>query len=101
MSIQFDFRPSPRTVTIDGEEVRPLYPKAVNVETVSFDAIAQEIESAGSFTVSAVKGVMEAVVAASARHLNKSHHVELEGLGILSLGIACDKDEQGHTPVIT
>jgi predicted histone-like DNA-binding protein len=101
MSIQFDFRPSPRTVTIDGEEVRPLYPKAVNVETISFDTLAKEIEASAGPTAADVKGVMEAIVTFAARHLTCSQHVELRGLGTLSLGIACDKDAEGHTPLIT
>lgn len=101
MSVQFDFRPSPRTVTIDGEEVRPLYPKAVNVETISFDTIAEDIEASSGPTAADVKGIMEAIVTIAARYLTRSHHVELRGLGTLSLGIACDKDADGHTPVIT
>ncbi len=101
MSVQFDFRPSPRTVTIDGEEVRPLYPKAVNVETISFDTIAKDIEASSGPTAADVKGIMEAIVTIAARYLTRSHHVELRGLGTLSLGITCDKDADGHTPVIT
>lgn len=101
MSVQFDFRPSPRTVTIDGEEVRPLYPKAVNVETISFDTIAEDIEASSGPTAADVKGIMEAIVTIAARYLTRSHHVELRGLGTLSLGITCDKDADGHTPVIT
>jgi len=101
MSIQYDFRPSPRTVTIGGEEVRPLYPKAVNIKTITFDELAEEIEAAAGPTKADVKGVMAAVVALAARHLSRSHHVELGGLGTLSLGIALDKDAEGHAPVIT
>ena len=45
--------------------------------------------------------MMEAVAHAAASHLNNSEHVELKGLGTLSVAIACNRDEARHMPVIT
>ena len=45
--------------------------------------------------------MMDAIVKFSAQYLNSSKHVELEGLGTLSLGIACQEDDEGRRPFIT
>ena len=44
---------------------------------------------------------MKTIARMAAKHLNASEHVELEGLGTLSLSIACERDAEGHQPVIT
>ena len=100
MSIAYDFKKLPRRAGDEPGTVR-LYPQAVKSRTVTFSKLAKEIEEATSYTVADLKGMMEAVADAASRHLNASEHVELEGLGTLSLSIACDKDDEGHQPVIT
>lgn len=100
MSIAYDFKKLPRRAGDEPGTVR-LYPQAVKSRTVTFRQLAEEIEEATSYTVADLKGMMEAVADAASRHLNASEHVELEGLGTLSLSIACDKDDEGHQPVIT
>ncbi len=100
MAIVYDFKKLPRTSGSDEEAAR-LYPQVVKLKTVTFKELAKEIEEATTYTVADLMGLMEAVVQAAAKHLNASEHVELEGLGTLSLSIACDKDEEGRQPVIT
>lgn len=100
MAIVYDFKKLPRTSGSDEEAAR-LYPQAVKLKTVTFKELAEEIEEATTYTVADLRGLMEAVVQAAAKHLNASEHVELEGLGTLSLSIACNKDEEGRQPVIT
>ena len=100
MAIVYDFKKLPHTSGSDEEAAR-LYPQAVKLKTITFKELAEEIEEATTYTVADLRGLMEAVVQAAAKHLNASEHVELEGLGTLSLSIACDKDEEGHQPVIT
>lgn len=100
MAIVYDFKKLPRTSGSDEEAAR-LYPQVVKLKTVTFKELAKEIEEATTYTVADLMGLMEAVVQAAAKHLNASEHVELEGLGTLSLSIACNKDEEGRQPVIT
>lgn len=100
MAIEYDFKKLPRT-SGSGEEVVRLYPQVVKSRTLSFAELADEIEEATSYTAGDLVGMMKAVAQFAAMHLNASEHVELEGLGTLSLGIACDKDDEGHAPVIT
>lgn len=99
MAIQYDFQKLPGTSS-DADSVR-LFPKAVKRETVSFYQLAREIEQTTSYTVADLEGMMEAVAHAAASHLNDGEHVELKGLGTLSVGIACNKDAHGRMPVIT
>ena len=100
MAIQYDFLALPGGGVDEGGD-KPLYPKVVKCSTVSFKQLAEDISQGTSFTVADVVGMMDAIVAQSAVYLNNSCHVELGGLGTLSLGIACDKDPDGHQPVIT
>ena len=86
MSIAYDFKKLPRRAGDEPGTVR-LYPQAVKSRTVTFRQLAEEIEEATSYTVADLKGMMEAVADAASRHLNASEHVELEGLGTLSLSI--------------
>ena len=99
MAIQYDFQKLPQT-SAEEENVR-LFPKAVKRGTVSFYELAQEIEKTTTYTVADLEGMMEAVAHAAASHLNNSEHVELKGLGTLSVAIACNRDEARHMPVIT
>ena len=100
MSIPYDFKKLPRTSGSSDEPAR-LYPQAVKSKTLTFSELADEIEEAASFTHADVEGVMRAIVKVAAMHLNAGEHIELEGLGTLSLGIACRRDDTGHAPVIT
>ena len=100
MPIKYDFKKLPRTTGNEEEAVR-LYPQAVKSKTVSFSELAEEIEQATSYTVGDLKGMMKTIARMAAKHLNASEHVELEGLGTLSLSIACERDAEGHLPVIT
>ena len=99
MPIKYDFKKLPRTT--GNEETVRLYPQVVKSKTITFAKLAKEIEEATSYTVGDLKGMMKAIAQMAAKHLNASEHVELEGLGTFSLSIACDKDAEGHQPVIT
>lgn len=101
MPIEYDLVPAPGSRAKDDNEARRLVPKVVTRSTVPFKQMAKDIAHATSFTESDVLGLMDAIAKCSVQYLNNSHHVELAGLGILSLGIACDEDADGHQPTIT
>lgn len=101
MAIQYDLLPCPGVRAKDSDEAQRLVPKVVTSSTVSFKQLAEDVCNATSFTEADVVGMMEAVATLAAHYLNNSQHVELAGLGTLSVGIACEKDAEGHQPVIT
>lgn len=100
MAIQYDLLPLPGGSTGEGGEQR-LYPKVVTNGTVSLKQMAEDISHGASYTAADVIGMVEALVDCSAKYLNGGYHVDLGPLGILSLSLACEKDENGHQPVIT
>jgi Bacterial DNA-binding protein. len=100
MAIEYDFKKLPRS-SGSGEESERIFPQVVTLKTISFAELVDEIEQATSYTAGDLRGMMAAVAQYAAMHLNASEHVELEGLGTLSVSIACNKDDEGRTPVIT
>lgn len=101
MAIEYDLVPGPGSKASSNDEVQRLVPKVVTQSTVTFKQMAEDIAHATSFTEADVVGMMDAIVKLSAEYLNSSKHVELAGLGTLSLGIACQEDAEGRRPVIT
>ena len=101
MAIEYDLVPGPGSKASSNNEAQRLVPKVVTRSTVTFKQMAKDISHATSFTEADVIGMMDAIVKFSAQYLNSSKHVELEGLGTLSLGIACQEDAEGRRPVIT
>ena len=101
MAIEYDLVPGPGRKAGSDNEVQRLVPKVVTHSTVSFKQMAEDIAHATSFTEADVVGMMDAIAKFAAQYLNSSKHVELAGLGTLSLGIACKEDAEGHQPVIT
>lgn len=100
MAIQYDLLPLPGSSNNEGNNKR-LHPKVVTSSTVTLKQMAEDICQNSSFTVADVVGLMEAFADCAAQYLNNSCHVDLGNLGILSLSLACDKDPDGHQPVIT
>lgn len=68
--------------------------------TVSLEQMTEDICYDASFTAADVTGMVEPLVDRSAMYLNGGYYVDLGSLGILSLSLSCDKDENGHRPVI-
>lgn len=101
MAIEYDLVPGPGSKTNRNGEAQRLIPKVVTRSTVSFKQMAEDISNATSFTEADVVGMMDAIVQFASLYLNNSMHVELAGLGTLSLGIACQEDAEGHQPVVT
>lgn len=101
MPIEYDLVPAPGNRAKDDNEAQRLVPKVVTRSTVPFKQMAKDIAHATSFTEADVLGLMDAMAKCAVQYLNNSHHVELAGLGTLSLGIACDEDADGHQPTIT
>ena len=88
MAIEYDLVPGPGRKAGSDNEVQRLVPKVVTHSTVSFKQMAEDIAHATSFTEADVVGMMDAIAKFAAQYLNSSKHVELAGLGTLSLGIA-------------
>lgn len=101
MAIEYDLVPAPGSRAAGNEEPQRLVPKVVTRATVPFKQMAEDISHATSFTEADVVGMMDAIATFAAQYLNDSKHVELAGLGTLSLGIACEEDAEGHQPVVT
>lgn len=101
MAIQYDFLKRPGSPSKEGTDAKLLHPKVVMSSYVSFRKLAEDISASTSFKVPDLVGIMEAIATAAAQHLNNGSHVELAGLGTLSLGITCDRDAEGHLPEIT
>lgn len=101
MAIEYDLVPGPGSKTNSNNEAQRLVPKIVTRSTVSFKQMAEDISHATSFTEADIVGMMDAIATFASQYLNNSMHVELAGLGTLSLGIACQEDAEGHQPVIT
>lgn len=100
MAIQYDFLALPGgNATEDGNKL--LYPKVVKSSMVTFRQLAEDVSHSSTYTVADLLGMMDAIATHAALYLNNSCHVELAGLGTLSLNIACDKDAEGHQPIIT
>lgn len=100
MAIQFDLLPLPGNSDNEGSNKR-LHPKVVTSGTVSLRQMAEDICMNSSFSVGDVVGLLESFADSAAQYLNNSFHVDLGRLGTLSLSLSCDKDEDGHQPVIT
>lgn len=79
----------------------PSFPIAVKTRTIRFDEMAADVSEACSFSPADLKGIIQAIADVTARYLNDGCHIEFEHFGTLSLGIACERDDEGHLPVIT
>ena len=101
MAIEYDLVPGPGSKASSNNDAQRLVPKVVTHSTVSFKQMAADISNATSFTEADIVGMMNAIVTFASQYLNNSMHVELAGLGTLSLGIACQEDDEGHQPVVT
>lgn len=99
MSLKYDFKKLPSQNASD--DTPRLYPIALKTRTIDTATLAEDIQEYCSISVADVCGTLSAISEMAAVYLSKGYHVELEGLGILSPGIACKRDENGHTPVIT
>lgn len=101
MSIQYKFRKLPPTADANGAVAPRLYPIAVKTRTIRFDEMAADVSEACSFSPADLKGIIQAIADVTARYLNDGCHIEFEHFGTLSLGIACERDDEGYLPVIT
>ena len=99
--IQYDFKKLPAAAgTADKADVR-LHPVAVTRRIVKLSDMAEDISTACSLSVPDVKAAIPAIAASLVRYLNDGCHVELDGFGTFSLSLACRKEKDQPTPVIT
>lgn len=100
MAIAYDFLVRPGQTPAEGEQPL-LYPKAVSSGTISFKQLAEDVQYATGLTTTDVLAVMNAITQMSVQYLNAGKHVELAAFGTLSVGIAIEKNADGHMPDIT
>ena len=73
MSIEYDLFTNPLR---EGEEKPTLHARAINIQTVNTDKLAETIEGMSTFTVADIKGAIKAIGAI------------LLGFGIVQIGLA-------------
>lgn len=99
--ITYDFKKLPAAKDAGTESDVRLYPVAVKQRMVKLSDMAEDISMACSLSAPDVKAAIPAIADALVRYLNAGCHVELDGFGTFSLSLACRKEKDQPTPVIT
>ncbi|MDD4636282.1 MAG: HU family DNA-binding protein [Bacteroidales bacterium] len=92
MSVKYELFKSPVANRENGE-VPKEYARIVHGGMIPIDKLAEEIADASSFTKGDVMGMLTTIAEGLARHLSQGESVELEGLGIFSVGLERKKGE--------
>lgn len=86
MSIEYDLFTNPLR---EGEEKPTLHARAINIQTVNTDKLAETIEGMSTFTVADIKGAIKAIGERLCFFLGNSQSVHLEGIGTFSVTLKC------------
>lgn len=86
MSIEYDLFTNPLR---EGEEKPTLHARAINIQTVNTDKLAETIEGMSTFTVADIKGAIKAIGERLCFFLSNSQSVHLEGIGTFSVTLKC------------
>lgn len=86
MSIEYDLFTNPPR---DGEEKPKLHARAINIQTVDTNELAQMIENMSTFTTADIKGAIKAISEQLYHCLCNSRSVHLEGIGTFSTTLKC------------
>ena len=86
MSIEYNLFTNPLR---EGEEKPTLHARAINIQTVNTDKLAETIEGMSTFTVADIKGAIKAIGERLCFFLGNSQSVHLEGIGTFSVTLKC------------
>lgn len=86
MSIEYDLFANPPK---EGETKPSLHARAINIQTVNTDDLADMIEGMSTFTSADIKGAIKAISERLFYCLSNSQSVHLDGIGTFSVTLKC------------